>query len=263
MFGMRSPRRRSTPRRFTLILLATAGSGCAHRQTRAELIAAAAQGPTALFVRSLGYTLLALLTMGIFSQSVRASSIERVAVERMLRESSLAFEGVVTRHEPAFQTVAGSVRTCVWFDVLDVLKGATPEEEIRLCFSGGTVGDLSFVVTGSVIPKVGEWGVYFVETTEKQLVNPLFGWAQGHFRIERSDAARGVSGKQAEPSNRVLTYGRRPVLDLELGTTDPTLQLSAGVAAGVTEGSPKEMDGALDSEEFKLKIRALLWQLEE
>jgi hypothetical protein len=204
-----------------------------------------------------------LLMIGVPAMPIWASSIEGVAVERMLLQSSLVFEGVVTEHEPGVRTAAGSIRTCVLFEVLEVVKGAAPADELRLCFSGGTIGDLTLVVTGSVIPEVGSRGIYFVESIERQLVNPLFGWTQGHFRIESSVVREGDASQKGASVDRVLTERRRPVLGLGRGTSDETPRLSSGVATGVVEGDRGKPESALGPAQFKLRIRALLRELEE
>lgn len=202
--------------------------------------------------------MLAPLVLGLFAQASHASTIAGVTLERMLDAASLVFEGVVTEHEPAFQTPEGSIRTCILFEVLDVVKGESSGETLRLCFSGGTVAGLTLDVAGSEIPKTGEWGIYFVESTERRLVNPLFGWSQGRFRIEQVGVAKGTSGTRGPLVDRVVTERGRPVLDLESGTTEPPPPLSFGVASGVIEGSPEEAQKGLDPEAFKQKLRGLL-----
>ena len=202
-----------------------------------------------------------LILLTLFAPASQASTIAGVALERMLEDSSLVFEGVVTEHESAFETPEGSIRTCLLFEVSDVIKGDDPGDTLRLCFSGGTVDGLTLEVTGSEIPKTGERGIYFVESTQRRLVNPLFGWSQGHFRIESVSGGPGVPGKRAAAVDRVVTERGRPVVDLETDASPHGARLSSGVAAGVVEGESDDAQKALSPEAFKDKLRGLLGEL--
>jgi hypothetical protein len=192
-----------------------------------------------------------------------ASTILGVSVTTLLAESSLVFEGVVTHHEPAFRTAGGDVRTCVRFDVVDVVKGNDPRPHPQtLCFSGGTVDGMTMRIAESAIPAVGEHGIYFVESTDKPLVNPLFGWSQGHLRIEGAVVVRKASGEAAgSRGGRVLSERGRPVVAITPGGAQRAPWISGGVAAGVVEGSADDPFAGLPPDEVKRKLRALLKEI--
>ena len=200
---------------------------------------------------------------GLAPSPASASTILGVSVVTLVAQSSLVFEGVVTDHEPAFRTTGGDGRTCVRFDVVDVVKGNDPRPHPQtLCFSGGTVDGMTMQIAESAIPAVGEHGIYFVESTDKPLVNPLFGWSQGHLRIEGALVLRKASGVAAKSrGGRVLSERGRPVVAITPGGAQRAPWISGGVAAGVVEGSADDPFAGLPPDEVKRKLRALLEEI--
>lgn len=192
------------------------------------------------------------------SQSAAGSTIRAVTVGEMLDESALIFEGVVVLHEEGVATAGGDIRTCVLFEVSDVIKGVDPGAELTLCFSGGTAEGVTLAIAGSSIPEEGERGIYFVESVEDRLINPLFGWSQGHFLIKSSSRTKSATGAPELASTRVETARGRAVLQVENGTRKQASKLASGVAAGVSEGSSPSDANELSPEEFKLQLRGLL-----
>ena len=193
----------------------------------------------------------------------RASTILGVSIETLLAESSLVFEGIVIQHQPAFLTEDGDVRTCVEFDVVDIVKGKDPRpNSLTLCFSGGTVDGMTMRIGDSVIPAVGEHGLFFVESIDLPLVNPLLGWSQGHLRIEGAVVERSASGEPVESlGGQVLSERGRPVVAFSPGSAKREAWLSEGVAAGVVEGESDDTLGALSPDEVKSQLKALLLEL--
>lgn len=198
------------------------------------------------------WTALALCAV---AHSTAASTVEQVDVARMLAASEVVFEGVAERHETVLDD-AGLPRTLVRFRVLEVLKGhAGPE--LTLGFAGGAIGDLEYAISDLVIPPVGEHGIYFVESLRRTLVNPLYGWSQGAFRIETGAGGGSGSGRTAA-RERIATQRGRPVLDVR-STGSPSFSgLSDGVASGITEGEVSEANRALAPNDFKARLRELL-----
>lgn len=128
-----------------------------------------------------------------------------------------------------------------------------------------------------VYPKLGERGIYFVESLSQQNINPLMGWSQGHFLIE-SDALQ---------TDRVMTDNHLPVLGVELGsllqipasrnvspehtgsedisgsqTESDDMPVSTGAAQGVVVGRrDSAMEQALEKQTFKASLRLRLQEL--
>ncbi|MBC8386398.1 MAG: hypothetical protein H8E09_00995 [Gammaproteobacteria bacterium] len=129
------------------------------------------------------YIFLFLIASVFVFQTVYATNIVQVDTTYLTNKSELVFEGEVvsTRSE---QVASGYIYTYVDFMPTDVLIGTRQAGVIiALRFPGGAVGDVQLDV-GSIIPTLGERGIYFVESLSKHLVNPLLGWSQGHFKIQ-------------------------------------------------------------------------------
>ena len=154
-----------------------------------------------------------------------ASSVKRVDISEVTTNAQLVFEGRVIGKRVEHRPGSRAVHTWVKFEILDLIKGQYDQPVIELSFLGGTVGDLSVTVSDMRIPAMGEHGIYFVENHRKSLVNPLYGWDQGHFLVAFDKAL----GRQA-----VTTSGGRPVFGMELTpVARTTSELSKGVALGI------------------------------
>jgi len=163
------------------------------------------------------FFVLVVLCAGLGVQTVYASTILQVNTEQLVNQSELVFEGEVlaTRSE---QASSGYIYTYVDFLVTDVLIGEFQAGTVLpLRFTGGTVGDLKLDV-GSVIPTLGEHGIYFVESLDKPLTNPLLGWSQGHFKIQQEGS--------------LLAGNNQTVVDIN-SSRQLKVTLSEGVANGV------------------------------
>lgn len=176
-----------------------------------------------LLIRFLPGLLLAL------SLSLQAASIAEIDSLRLARQSQAAFQGEVLAIR-AKESPAGRIYSFVDFQVQDVVFGPLqPGSVLTLRFTGGRVGDRQFSV-GVDIPQPGERGIYFVESIDGGLINPLLGWAQGRFHIE--DDGTLVAG------NGEVVTGVGPV------KAATALRLSRGVARGI-ETRPR---GALQAQ---------------
>ena len=179
-----------------------------------------------------------------------SSSVNEVGLGEMASASELVFEGRVLSVDSRWSEDGRSIRTEVTYEVLDVIKGSTTGRTVTLSFLGGNVGHLRLAITDLNMPVPGEKGVYFVENTDRQQVNPLYGWSQGHFLLVRDPSGKG---------ERVLTADARPVTALEqAGFFGKSQGLSEGVARGVKTSDPARIGEALNKQAFVNDLRDLV-----
>jgi hypothetical protein len=177
----------------------------------------------------------------------------------MLAGSEFVFEGRVLEVHTETGAMRGAIRTCAQFQVIEVIKGPPGTRSVELCFAGGAYGGLVLEVSGMVYPKVGEHGLYFVETLRRPLVHPLYGWEQGHFRIEPNEEGGPDIVKSADG---------HPVLSLNEDHPSGAAPRHPGIAAGVgieealsAAERSKTAQGAmspLSPEAFKARLHELL-----
>jgi len=122
--------------------------------------------------------------MGMLTVScASASVVQRVSLPQVVQGSQLVFEGKVISKQVR---IASNSRpfTYFTFQVLDVIKGAYAAPTIELGYMGGPTPDgLVMQISDMRMPKVGEHGIYFVESINRQQVHPLYGWQQGHYLV--------------------------------------------------------------------------------
>jgi hypothetical protein len=179
--------------------------------------------------------------------SALGSSVLQTSMVEMFDSSELVFEGVVADVETRADDAEATIHTYVRFEVLDVLKGEWAQETIEIRFLGGRLGEMSLHVSESNIPSQNERGIYFIESLERFQVNPIFGWAQGHFVLNPDES--GIL--------RVHTFSGDPVVGLGAATTPGARAPSSGVALGVRLKEPELQEVPLDSDQFKSLIRKL------
>jgi hypothetical protein len=161
--------------------------------------------------------LLFLIVYYFVVHTTYASSILQIDTTQLVNNAELVFEGEVLTSRSE-QASSGYIYTYVDFLVTDVLIGnVVAGTVLPLRFTGGTVGDLKLDV-GSVIPTMGEHGVYFIESLDKPLINPLLGWSQGHFRIQLDGS--------------LLAGNNQTVVEMN-SKRQSKMSLSEGVANGV------------------------------
>jgi hypothetical protein len=135
---------------------------------------------------------LTFLAMVVLPFTVRASTILAVSFENIVNNSELIFEGQVVTQETRRSKQDGTPFTYSTFQVLDVIKGRVPAGGyLTLGFAGGTIDGMTLEVHDLRMPVLNEKGIYFVESMDKELVNPLYGWQQGHYLVIK-DAGTGV-----------------------------------------------------------------------
>jgi len=177
-----------------------------------------------------------------------ASSVLEVSLNEMLQQSQFVFEGTATAIE-ARENSQKRIHTYVTFEIKDIIKGEYHSNIITLRFLGGTVGDVTMTVSDMRLPQEGEHGIYFVESLERFQVNPLYGWSQGHFIVERD----------ATGSERVMTNRRLPITGVMDYTPDEQMTpgkeriqaLSKGVVRGLAVAQEKNNNKGLTVDEFK------------
>lgn len=177
-----------------------------------------------------------------------ATTIRAVTFAELLKHSEFVFEGRVVAVESGIFPGSRLPRTCVMFEIIEVIKGEHSDDSVDLCFMGGMSGKYTLQVTNMQYPKLDEKGIYFVKSLTRKYPNPLYGWKQGHFLIE------------ADPSTSrecVMTAGRQPVAGLT-SEAAPTKALSTGVARGVKTADQLQMVKAWTVEEFKRNLRSML-----
>jgi hypothetical protein len=172
-----------------------------------------------------------------------ATSLRSLSVGDLATRADLVFEGRALAREVR-EDPGGALRTCVQFEVLEVLKGPPVASPLELCFSGGVSRSRLRLVEGLRVPATGERGVYFVARLGSQRVNPLLGWDQGRFRVSEG----------AEPE--VMTADGRPVAGLEAAPGPPPRVPGGRVARGARLAAPGHRGMPPDA--FKARLRQIL-----
>lgn len=178
-----------------------------------------------------------------------ASSVMRVDMAEMNGGAQLVFEGRVVGTRVEHQPGTRAIHTWVRFEVLDVIKGQYDQPALELSFLGGTAGQYTVKVSDMQIPKMGEHGIYFVEDLDKPMVNPLYGWAQGHFLIKYD---------RKQQQQIITTLKGEPVFDIKGGAVSPhTREISRGIARGVFTTPRAAQDNPLAPDQFKVILRGM------
>lgn len=199
---------------------------------------------------------LILLFAFVYSSSGIATTILGMDIDKLVKDAEFVFEGEVILHETRQDSNSGIVNTYVTFKINDVLKGDYSSDLIELKFAGGTFNNQVIEVSGLVIPKDGEQGIYFVASTSRNLLNPLLGWSQGHFLIQE------VLGER-----RMRTIDQKPVIQIQAVSSIPPsikkpqalIEGNGDVAAGVNvDISELPTERGLTVDEFKDSILELI-----
>jgi len=187
---------------------------------------------------------LAVSLAALLAGAAAATTLRSLSVRELLGRAELVFEGRALSREAREVAPGGAIRTCVRFEVLEVVKGPAVASPLELCFSGGTVGARTRLVHGVDPPEPGERGVYFVEDPGAPRVHPFAGFDQGRFRVRGEGAGAEVTAADG-----------RPVTALEGGAPGAT-----GPSDGVARGARLGAAGArgLAPAAFKARLRELL-----
>jgi len=204
-----------------------------------------------VLARSLSCAYLLLLAV-----CASATTILGMDIDQLTADAEFIFEGEVILSESRQDSSSGIISTYITFNIIDVMKGDYDAAAIELKFMGGVFNGQDVQVSGLKIPELGEEGIYFVESTSRDVINPLLGWSQGHFIIVDDDGVRRMSTADLEPVTEVQS-----VTGIPAAIKKPKLliQDSGDTAAGVsTEASPLMIRRALSVDEFKARIQDLI-----
>ncbi len=185
--------------------------------------------------------------LGLWLGTAIATSVREVSLEEMLTQAELIFEGEVAHIEVQETPIYRRPFTRVEFRVLEVIKGNWQQPTIALDFLGGESNGRRLAVEEMDYPKLGEHGIYFVESLRRRQVHPLYGWSQGRF----------VTFVDAEGRLRVQTAHGQPVTGLEF-TPLNFPRLSRGIAKGVLTERAATATQALSLKDFKQQLRQKL-----
>ncbi len=199
---------------------------------------------------------LMLIVLMLVIIPVRATTILGMDIDEVANSAVFIFEGEVLTTETRQNPNSGIIATYVTFSVQDVVKGDFNGDTLELKFTGGAFDGRMVQVSGLTIPQLGEQGIYFVEALDRDMVNPLVGWSQGHFLITEDSGTR-----------RISTLDRKPVIDVQAVADIPVtikkpqlvIEGDGDAAAGVvTVADELQIQRAMTVEQFKSRIRALV-----
>lgn len=193
----------------------------------------------------------------LYSGPSFASTVLEMSFAQVVEHSELVFEGQVLSVQPRRMN-DGSIHTFVVFEIIEVVKGDYPTTNIELSFLGGEIAGSAMHVTDMQIPIIGETGLYFVESVRQSQVNPLVGWAQGHYLIDTL----------ADGSRIVTTLAHEMVISLAAPATQAPASsamnsFSKGKAKGVLTQNQtllSPVSQAITADEFKTAVRNLAGQ---
>lgn len=174
-----------------------------------------------------------------------ASSVEQVSMAEVTKGSELVFRGLVIETRGVREGTT-AIFTRVTFQVLDVFKGPKVPEQIELDFMGGKLGTLELSVADMRYPRIGESGIYFVESLKRKQVHPLYGWQQGHFLVSRDPSG----------TERVRTAYDKPVTSI-LSDGPARAAQSEIIARGVLTVQSASLNEGMTVSEFKRRIQEI------
>jgi len=196
-----------------------------------------------------------LMSYILLVSPLEATTILGMNIDEVAQGAELIFEGKVVEHNVR-ENASGMIVTYVTFRIEELIKGEYDEPLLELKFTGGRLGRQIMEISGLRIPSPNEEGIYFVESVNRNLVNPLLGWSQGHYLIYEQSGERRVSTVNDRPVTDVLSTQSVPV-----ALRKPVSVIDGDTAPATGAVAPSETldpDQALTAELFKAKIRALI-----
>lgn len=196
--------------------------------------------------------ILAVIALAFLPVAAQATTIIGMDIDELAKRAEFIFEGEVIQSHALENMSTGIINTYVTFNVIDLIKGDSVGNTLELKFAGGELNGEIVEVSGSTLPKLGETGIYFVESIHEDMLNPLLGWSQGHFLVKTENGER-----------RVYTVGDNPVTQVQSVSNIPRtikaptalIQDKEGVAAGVTvQTRALTTNDAISVEVFKREI---------
>lgn len=175
-----------------------------------------------------------------------ATTVLRLPFAEVCDQAEFIFEGRVVDVAARMDDEGRYIWTHVVIEVLDAIKGHHQANQIELKFAGGTANGLTLDVGEMHVPRVGDHGVYFVDSLSRQLVHPLVGWDQGHYRIERTP----------DGGQRMMTADGRFIESI-LPQQAVGGEFSRGIPYGVEVIEPDARLNAMPIGDFKSTVRRL------
>lgn len=195
---------------------------------------------------------LVLLFSLLFLGSAIAGTVAQVGVGHMISRSALVIHATVIDRWTTLDD-SQQVLTHVLFDVHDVIKGEYAESTLEVTFLGGTFGAIQLSISDQFIPAVGEEGVYFLENPDLNMINPLYGWRQGHFPVRYDEF-----GQQ----KFAYTHNLEPIYSVSPDVSPPGQELSKGAALGIISEPSAAETTSMTLEQFKRRLSALAEELQ-
>lgn len=191
---------------------------------------------------ALAVTLLSLL----WALPATSATVRQLGVADLVRDSQMIFHGQVVRKRAIAGERKGQIFTRVTFRVLEVVQGPAVGT-LELDFLGGTLNGRTLAISDMTVPGVGDEGVYFVEQLNHRQVNPLYGWWQGHFVVEKDAAGRKI----------MKTHALQPVYGLQAASSTDSHAISEGHAVGVTIQGVAAKRSPMTVDQFKSSVRRM------
>lgn len=182
-----------------------------------------------------------MLSLGCVTLTLHASSIEQIDFDQLAQSAEVIFEAEVVAVVSRWNSEKTKIHTYIDFDIKDLIKGQLNHSSIRLQFLGGKVDQDEMRISGLIYPSLGEKGVYFVESLDTSMANPLLGWSQGHYVLAGDDSITTNSGAaviEIQPRQK------------ESAASSP----SSGVARGLSVDSIIRTGGGMTKQIFKQEI---------
>ncbi|MFK7862600.1 MAG: hypothetical protein AB8B95_00090 [Pseudohongiellaceae bacterium] len=199
--------------------------------------------------------ILALAGTLTLALSAHGTTIIGMDIDEVAQQAEMIFEGEVIQSQALEDTNTGIINTYITFRIIDLIKGDTVGENLELKFAGGELNGEIVEVSGSTLPRLGENGIYFVESVSEDMLNPLLGWSQGHFLINTEQGQRRVHTVSNNPVTQVQSVSNIP---RSIKAPAELIQDDEGIAAGVTvQPRARSTSEALSADEFKRQIRTM------
>ncbi|MFK8069071.1 MAG: hypothetical protein AB8D52_12575 [Gammaproteobacteria bacterium] len=207
---------------------------------------------------SISKQLLILCSLLIISTS-NATTVRSFNVNDLLSKAEFVFEGEVIASKTGMDANDHWIVTDITFQINDVVKGADQGSTIELRFVGGEYNGKSVRIPDMKYPAPGEKGIYFVESLNEYLINPLLGWTQGHYVIETDqngvERVNTAEGEQVENVESNI-----PNEDLiSDGTAAGLRTIEADTALSDSTSTSSATQNGMTPDEFKQKLKEIGW----
>ncbi|MGH9734806.1 MAG: hypothetical protein ACRD8A_09485 [Candidatus Acidiferrales bacterium] len=151
-------------------------------------------------------TIFAMAAFAICCCSLRATTIEKMSLDRMTQMAPIIVHARCVASSTAWD--AGDIWTFTTFNVLETWKAASgapipPRITVRLL--GGTVGLLTSHVSGVPRFRPGEEVVLFLQRTSRGDFS-VVSWQQGTFRIRRNQLSESETATVTQDSAAFATF---------------------------------------------------------